>query len=95
MKFDLSKPYLTQAEAIEFQRLRDTGAVSIFKTEKCSACSNEVPKGKRFCKKEEYDSRLETLKAIRDAAQEIIDNRWQEKIVRKKAGKKRWPKPKK
>lgn len=99
MKFDLSKPYLTQAEAVEFKRLRDTGAVSIYRTEKCKACGGEVPKGKSYCKKEEYESRLESLRIIREAAQEIIDNRWQEKIESKKrAGKKkakRWLKPKK
>jgi hypothetical protein len=98
VKFDLSKPYLTQAEAQEFKRLRDVGAVSFYRTEKCKACGSEVPKGKSYCKKEEYDSRLESLRVIREAAQEIMDNRWQEKIESKKAGKKkvkRWPKPKK
>lgn len=50
-------PYLTDTEARLFKQLRDGGAISFFRAERCHKCGQETYKGKQYCSMKCWESR--------------------------------------
>ncbi len=76
MKFDLSKPYMTALERDEFKRIQDRGDGSFFDIRICAYCGvTEIPKIKKYCKREEYEAVIEGLRRVIEQAQRIKDER--------------------
>jgi len=49
--FNMKKSWMSEGERNTFKALRDSGAITFYRTATCAApeCSNEIPKGKIYC----------------------------------------------
>jgi len=56
--------YMTRAESELFRRLRKTSEISFFRTALCEVCSAEIPKTKRCCSKDCWDSAWQASEAV-------------------------------
>lgn len=55
IKVQPDKPYMTGAELVMFQKLRNGGALSVFRCTECKNCKAEIPKPKQFCGRRCYE----------------------------------------
>lgn len=55
IRFSPEIPYMTPAETVAFKRLREGGALSMFRCTSCENCQAEIPKNKRFCSKKCFE----------------------------------------
>lgn len=85
MKFDLTKPYMTEPERSEFARLQSAGLVTIFNVHPCKECGAEIPLIKRYCSRKEWEARIEKLK---DVIREAVRTQDEKKVNRKWARRK-------
>jgi hypothetical protein len=63
-KWNLSVRYLTAPEVAEFKRLKQSGAITVFRLARCLNCGGDIPKVedngalvKEYCTKKCYDAK--------------------------------------